>query len=202
MVAGSKPPGAYLVRLIDCTDAISEADRTAILNQLTTWILAADSSRPQDKRSGANVAWATSVASDTATRLVIYFVADYQHSVVRFKRGFATPPQDWGRIQGLTSGGQTTASEVYKDKCADANCLATFAFHEAMHNQLHMGDEMHWNLDVGLGIALDNIGPQTAPNELNFKAFGAAMENVHPQWIDGYARAHPTQATHPLHPHH
>jgi hypothetical protein len=50
---------AYTVRLIDCTDSISTDDRAAISGQLNTWISAADSTRPTDKRLGVNVDWVT-----------------------------------------------------------------------------------------------------------------------------------------------
>jgi hypothetical protein len=213
MVAGSRLPGAYLVRLIDCTDAIGEADRTTILNQLTISILAADSTRPPSDQSGANLAWAKSVGdSPTAVRLLIYFVANYHRSVVRFVNYFRRP-QGWERATGLTfmpwseerDGRRVerpSASEVYCNKCDGASDLAMFAFHEAMHNQLHMDDEMHSDPTVGGGIASAALISGTTPNAYNLAAFGAAMNNVHPQWIDGYARAHPRHATHPLHPHH
>jgi len=67
---------AYIVRLIDCTDSISSDDQTAISGQLNTWMSAADSTRPTDKRLGVNVGWVTSLDSPTTARLVVYFVTD------------------------------------------------------------------------------------------------------------------------------
>jgi hypothetical protein len=80
--------------------------------------------------------------------------------------------------------------------------MATFAFHEAMHNQLHMGDEMHGDQTVGGGIAADTVKPGTTPTKENLTALGSAMDTVRPQWIEGYARAHPKNATTPLRPQH
>jgi hypothetical protein len=210
---------AYVARLIDCTDAMSAADRSAVATQLTTWIAAADSTRPPSDRSGATVGWVTLVASPTAANLIIYFVSDQKHSVLRFMRGFHPPPQ-WERLMGLTyfydnerwreRGGvrvytrneHFSACEVYCTKCNGAADLAMFAFHEAMHNQLHMGNEMHDDPVAGGGIAAETILSGTTPTPGNLAAFGTAMGTVRAQWVDGYARAHPTRATHPLHPHH
>ena len=182
---------AYTVRLIDCTDSISSDDQTAISGQLNTWIAAADSTRPTDKRLGANVGWVTSLDSPKTARLVIYFVTDRGSSVLKFMRNFKDP-QNWDRLSGLTfsdshpyviKGGmkhytrdELTACEVYTAKSNDAKAMATFAFHEAMHNQLHMGDEMHGDQKIGGGIAADTVKPGTTPTTENLTALGNSMD--------------------------
>jgi hypothetical protein len=208
---------AYTVRLIDCTDSISSDDQAAISGQLNTWIAAADSTRPTDKRLGVNASWVTSLDSPKAARLVIYFVTDRGSSVLKFMRNFKNP-QNWDRLSGLTfsdshpfgiHGGvrhftrdELSACEVYTAKSGDAKAMTTYAFHEAMHNQLHMGDEMHGDQKVGGGIAADTVKPGTTPTSENLTALGSAMDTVRPQWVEGYARAHPKNATTPLRPDH
>jgi hypothetical protein len=92
---------AYTVRLIDCTDSISSDDQAAISGQLNTWISAADSTRPSDKRLGVNAGWVTTLDNPRTARLVIYFVTDRGNSVLRFMRNFKEP-RNWDRLSGLT----------------------------------------------------------------------------------------------------
>jgi hypothetical protein len=213
------PVPTYLVRLIDCTDSIDAAGQSAVTAQLTTWLTRADSTRSGNAHSSVRVEWAHSVASTTFANLVVYFVTNRRHSVIRHMRRFATPTH-WDNLSGYTNSyddvqwrqrgavrtytrdEHLSGCEVYTSKCSDAAALVMFAFHEAMHNQLHMGDEMHDDPVAGGGIAAARLKPGTTPSQGNLAAYGAAMGTIRPQWIDGYARAHPAHATHPLHPHH
>lgn len=207
---------AYNVRLIDCTDSVAADKQAAVTSQLTTWFSAADGTRPPDKRSGVNVSWTASVTSPTAASLLIYVVANRENSVLRFMRSFKAP-DNWDQLAGLTysdghpytihngvrtyTRAELSGSELYLAKGSDTAALASFAFHEAMHNQLHKGSEMHADTAVGGGIAAETVKPGTTPTQDNLAVFGAAMGTVRSQWIDGYARAHPDRATAPLHPH-
>jgi hypothetical protein len=144
-------------------------------------------------------------------------VAKREKSVLSFMRNFE-PPDDWDRLAGLTfsdghpykinkgvriyTRAELSGSELYLAKGSDSAAMATFAFHEAMHNQLHKGPELHTDPAVGGGIAAETVKPGTTPTPNNLAVFGAAMDTVRSQWIDGYARAHPARPTAPLHPHH
>jgi hypothetical protein len=208
---------AYTVRLIDCTDSLAADKQTAVASQLTTWISAADGTRPPDKRSGVNVSWTTSVSSPTAASLLIYVVTNRESSVLRHMRSFKAP-DNWDQLAGLTysdghpykihngvriyTRAELSGSELYLAKGNDVAALATFAFHEAIHNQLHKGSEMHSDPAAGGAIAAETVKPGTTPTQENLTTLGAAMDTARSQWIDGYARAHPERATAPLHPHH
>jgi len=167
--------------------------------------------------SGVDGRWTTSVSSPTASSLLIYVVANRESSVLRFMRSFKVPG-NWDQLAGLTysdghpykihngvriyTRAELSGSELYLAKGSVIAALTSFAFHEAMHNQLHRGSDMHADAAVGGGIAAETVKPGTTPTPDNLAAFGAAMGTVRSQWIDGYARAHPDQATAPLHPHH
>jgi hypothetical protein len=209
----------YLVRLIDCTDSIDAADQSAVATQLTLWLIQADSTRSGNSHSSIRVDWVHSVANTTSANLVVYFVTDRRHSVIRHMRHFIVPTLwdnlsgytnmyddvKWlqrGKVRTITRNEHLSGCEVYTSKCSNAAAMAMFAFHEAMHNQLHMGNNMHNDPVAGGGIGAARVTPGTTPSQGNLTAYGAAMGTTRPQWIDGYARAHPAKATHPLHPHH
>jgi hypothetical protein len=128
--------------------------------------------------------------------LVIYFVEDFQHSVVRRLRGF-NPPQNWqtaGGLTGLTNPGgnygpgDIHVSEVYLNRWTTAADLAMAAFHEAMHNQLRVQNEMHVEpRSYGGGIAAEFPPSGTVPTEANLRRIGAVMDLQHAQMLNGYA---------------
>ncbi len=210
---------AYNVALVDCTDNLDSTLKQAVTRQLTIWLCTADSVRTGKSASGTcdntriNLSWKTYIDSRAEINLVLYFVPDLNSSVIKLMPAFKAP-SDWDTLAGLTwnyfhthyvdmPGGKRinkpieylSASELYvaKSENAKAAQLAAAAFHEAMHNQLNMGDEMHTDQNVGGGIAA--ASGAAAPSEQNYVAFAKAMGIRRPQWIEGYARAHQSRQT-------
>ena len=94
---------------------------------------------------------------------------------------------------GVVSGGRRGAatigiSEIYISRCREADStrtimnLSRIAFHESMHNQLNLSNDMHRG---GTGFRADPpIG--NSPDGANLKAMAAAIPTLVPQWIDGF----------------
>ena len=73
------------------------------------------------------------------------------------------------------------ASEVYA-KMIDAEVLAKLAFHEAMHNKLRQGAELH----AGGGLASAGVGSDKSLSDDNIAAMAAAMRTPVKQWPEGF----------------
>jgi len=143
--------------------------------------------------------------------LLIYVVANRESSVLRFMRSFKVPG-NWDQLAGLTysdghpykihngvriyTRAELSGSELYLAKGSVIAALTSFAFHEAMHNQLHRGSDMHADAAVGGGIAAETVKPGTTPTPDNLAAFGAAMDRWLCQGSPG--SSHGTLASTPL----
>ena len=80
-----------------------------------------------------------------------------------------------------------TISEVYVRRCPDANDsptplqLARSGFHESMHNQLALGDELH----KGSGFAGARMDGNS-PSADNIAKMAAGLATLRPQWVEGF----------------
>ncbi len=181
----------YAVCLVDCTDQMT--DRSAIQQLLQAWFGRA-ASYHQPPITPVTVTWNNTPAA--GTDLVIHFVQDFRHSVVRRMRGF-TAPRGWrsaGGLTGLTNPegnyrpGDLHVSEVYLNKWDTPAGLAMAAFHEAMHNQLRVGPVMHAEpRNYGAGVAVEFPPPGTTPTEDNLRRVGQVMDLQHTQMLNGYS---------------
>jgi hypothetical protein len=91
-------------------------------------------------------------------------------------------------------------SEIYVANCqstegaeAIQRNLAATAFHESMHNQLAMGNEMHAG---GTGFRAA-VPTGDSPDANNLRDMAAKIGTLIPQWLDGF-QAWVSWATSPL----
>ncbi len=121
--------------------------------------------------------WDPPAVSVTGDAVLIYFLRSQTESlVVKREPGF----------KGLGGGGTTrrigagTISEVYVESVlkggtiGNMQALINVAFHEAMHNKLQAGQEMH--NDGGLAAATN--WPEDTLNETNIRKMRAALEKA------------------------
>jgi hypothetical protein len=137
-----------------------------------------------------------------AINLIVYFVPYPRDSVILlhpdYSSGFTLDAMtDTTRMgttvtQGTTQGSARTPtlgiSEVYIHRLQDSHSvaatrlnLARAAFHESMHNQLGMGDELHRN--DGFAKAEPS---GSSPSAANIKAMADRIGVLTPQWQDGF----------------
>ena len=129
------------------------------------------------------VAFIPATPTPTTSDILIYF-APIEFSIVASFAGKARDPiLDDG--DGFTSINPSTrpvsaASEVYT-KTLDSKILAALAFHEAMHNKLTIGQDLH-KRD---GMAQAVVTPTTEVSALNASQMAAAFRNPVAQWTAG-----------------
>lgn len=142
--------------------------------------------RPPDK---VLVAFTPATPAPTTSDILIYF-APMDFSIVASFAGRKRDPglddsDGFTSIKTSTTGGITTksaASEVYT-KTIDTKVLAALAFHEAMHNKLVIGQEMH----NGDGMARASVGPETQVSTTNAQQMAAAFRRPVTQFPGGVA---------------
>ena len=133
--------------------------------------------------------------------MLLFFVPSARHSVI--KRHPDYKDKDVAKLgygdAGLTVNSTQTRggvrkivygiSEIYIANCQSTEGnettqrnLAATAFHESMHNQLAMGDEMHKG---GTGFrAAEPTG--NSPDANNLRDMAAKIGTLIPQWLDGF----------------
>jgi hypothetical protein len=152
------------------------------------WLDSPPSTKPPNSDSG----------SPFVVNLMIYFVQSPRDSVIRL-----APPNKGtfpdARVMsnkdytGYTwtepvKGGRTT-TEVYVVRCQPTKDdktsaplqLARTAFHDGMHNQLALGEEMH----KGSGFAASPADGDS-PNGDNIAKMAAGITILRPQWVKGF----------------
>ena len=161
----------------------------ATWNADVQWLDSPPSAKPSNNDFG----------SPFVVNLMIYFVTSPRDSVISLS------PRNKGKFPdakvlsdadyiGYTwsepvSGAGTiiTISEVYVRRCRDANDsptplqLARSGFHESMHNQLALGDELH----KGSGFAGARIDGNS-PSADNIAKMAAGLATLRPQWVEGF----------------
>ncbi|HEY0547873.1 MAG TPA: hypothetical protein VGC91_21015 [Pyrinomonadaceae bacterium] len=130
--------------------------------------------------SGALVSWVDSApASIQNNELLIYFVAGRGDSIVASLPGY---PGGAGTGDGLTAWSTQTASEVYV--ATSTAYLPQMAFHESMHNKLHLGDTALHRQD---GLARSPVSVGGTPSADNITRMRAALSTNHQQWTGGWS---------------
>jgi hypothetical protein len=199
----------YVVRLIDCQKGGGGVGDNAadVLAKLKTWYTSV-CLKASSKNSTwtADVQWldqpprnqpGQDAGSPATVNMILFFVPSPRSSVIplhpKFKKvdlKYEVEHKDvWGKTeQGLPRSSLNLAvSEIYVTRCrvgGDAETtqnLAITAFHESMHNQLYLGDEMHNRT----GFA---ASPETGdlPNEANLKDMAGNIGTLIGQWLDGF----------------
>ena len=134
---------------------------------------------PQDK---ILVAFVPATPTPTTSDILIYF-APVEFSLVASFSGRARDPllDDGDGFTSIKPGNPpSAASEVYA-KTADSDLLAALAFHEAMHNKLTLGNEMH-KRD---GLAQAVVSPTTQVSATNAAEMAVAFRKSVAQWPQG-----------------
>ena len=167
---------AYNVYLGDVNSGLSSDVKSAVQSTLLSWF-----SRIVPSGTTAMVSWTSSApASIQSSELLVYFVRSRMDSVVR---GLPGGPGTAGSGDGLTAWTNSfTASEVYVS--SSSGYLAEMAFHELMHNKLHLGDAA---LHARSGLATVPVTAGTSPSQGNITQMRAALNANQPQWTGAWA---------------
>jgi hypothetical protein len=169
---------AYNVYLGDVNSGLSDEVKRAVQATLTGWF-----SRIVSGDATASVIWTSSApASIRDNELLVYFVRSSMDSVVRALPGGGGRA---GTGDGFTMwAGELTASEVYVSN--SRHYLAEMAFHELMHNKLHLGDAA---LHARDGLARVPVMAGTGPSPQNIAQMRAALSVNRRQWTGGWTAA-------------
>lgn len=165
---------AYNVFLANLGDALTQDQRNQVQTALQGWF------GQIANTDGALVQWVTSAPTIAEHELLIYFVPSEMNSVARSLPGYSGSA---GGGDGFTVwAGNVSASEVYVSR--SRNWLAEIAFHESMHNKLHLGDRDLHALD---GLARIPVVAGSQPSADNFTRMRRALNTRHAQWTGGWA---------------
>ena len=155
---------------------LTSQEQTDIQTKLTAWF-----NRIVNGTSygTASVSWATGVPGTIGGHeLLLYFVADSMDAVL-----VSMPGGTRGSGDGFTTwANNLTGSEVYVS--SSRQYLAEMAFHELMHNKLHLGDAALHGRD---GLAHIPVTAGTVPSATNITDMRAALSTSQPQWTGGWA---------------
>ena len=167
---------AYNVYLGDVNSGLSAQVKSSVQATLLSWF-----SQIVPSGTTAMVSWTSSVpATIQNSEMLVYFVRSSMDSVVR---GMPGGPGTAGSGDGLTAWTSSlTASEVYVS--SSSSYLAEMAFHELMHNKLHLGDA---TLHARNGLAHIPVTAGTSPSTQNKAQMRAALSNSQPQWTGAWA---------------
>ena len=167
---------SYNIHLGDVNSGLSSEAKAAVQTTLSGWF-----SQIVPSGTTAIVSWTSSVpASIQSSELLVYFVRSSMDSVVR---GMPGGPGMAGNGDGLTAWTSSlTASEVYVS--SSRSYLAEMAFHELMHNKLHLGDAA---LHARNGLARSPVTAGASPSTQNRSQMRAALNNSQPQWTGAWA---------------
>ena len=164
---------AYNVFLANLGNALNQDQRNQVQTTLQGWF------GQIANTDGALVQWVTSAPTIADNELLIYFVPSDMDSVARSLPGYSGPA---GTGDGFTVwSGNVTASEVYVSR--SRNWLAEIAFHESLHNKLHLGDRDLHALD---GLARIPVVAGSQPSANNITRMRRALSTRHAQWTGGW----------------
>jgi hypothetical protein len=168
----------YKVYLCDVLDAVGSARRKDVRSHLQDYFnpIAQGGGFPE----GALVDYITATPQPASNELLIYFMP-FGWSVANQMPGstFVNPVGGHDGLTKFSTGGEAV-SEVYANS-TDTRVLANLAFHEAMHNKLRLGNDMHHQKGLA-SAAVDNA---MRPTEDNQKRMKAALKIDRPQWVGG-----------------
>lgn len=153
---------------------LTDDEKKAVQSKLQEWFnkIVADTSF-----GTASVSWITSAPSSIQeNELLCYFVSSSSDSIVKSLTGTS------GSGNGYTGWkGEETGSEVYVSSSKAG--LAEMAFHELMHNKLHLDDAALHQKD---GLAKIPVSPGTTPSTQNIADMKAKISNKQKQWTYGF----------------
>ena len=110
--------------------------------------------------------------------VLVYVRASVSDTLTKSFAGAPSPPAN---AAGWTVAvNNVTLSKCYVEQNWPADKFARIILHEAMHNKLRMGNEMH--AKAGAGIASDPIQGWEKVTPTNAKLFSAAVAVDVPQW--------------------
>lgn len=166
---------SYNVYLGDVNSGLNDETKNAVRTTLLGWF-----GRIVPSGTTAIVSWVSAAPSSIqASELLVYFVRGVTDSVIR---GMPGGPGSAGSGDGFTAwSGSLTASEVYVS--SSRNYLAEMAFHELMHNKLHLGDSA---LHSRNGLASIPVTAGTSPSTENITQMRGALSNSQPQWTGAW----------------
>ncbi|HEX8247097.1 MAG TPA: hypothetical protein VF599_02850 [Pyrinomonadaceae bacterium] len=155
---------------------LTSQEQTDIQTKLTTWF---NQITAGTAYGTASVSWATAAPGTIGGHeMLIYFVADSMDSIL------VALPGNSGRGSGdgfTTWANNLTGSEVYVS--SSRQYLAEMAFHESMHNKLHLGDTA---LHAKDGLAHIPVTAGTTPSATNITDMRRALATSQPQWTGGW----------------
>jgi hypothetical protein len=171
---------------------------------LMTWYTSVcQKASSQDSAWAADVQWLANPASgspgqdagDSLTiNMFLFFVPTPRESVVKLHRGTPSiaPIEKDATVMGFTglvNSPRLGISEVYVTRCSNfknddslALKVARTGFHESMHNQLFMGDDMH-TLSTGFGAAAST---GSSPNTKDIELMAGKIGTLTAQWTGGF----------------
>jgi hypothetical protein len=130
------------------------------------------------------VSWSNTLPAVKPEDLILYYCPT-EYSVVGEFSGEKFDPLSrahWG-YTFMKGDSNETASEVYaKNLLVDT--MAKLAFHELMHNKLHMGADLHKKN----GLASATVDDTTDLTPQNITDMAAVIKRARPQWTGGYAK--------------
>jgi hypothetical protein len=170
----------YKIYLCDVLDQIAADRRQDVRSHLVEYFkpIARSGGFPE----GASVEYVTATPQPAKHELLIYFMPSGWSVANQMPNSTFVNPL--GGHDGLTKFSNAkdgeAASEVYV-KTSSTRLLANLAFHEAMHNKLRTGNEMH----PQKGLASKEVDENMRPTDDNKKRMAAALRLERPQWIGG-----------------
>jgi len=169
----------YNVYLVDTIDRIgSNERRDAVKAALQPYFDAIAKQAKVD--GGALVSFVTANPQPKDHELLVYFCSQNWHVVSQLPGASSINIEAGG---GLTVWNHSvTGSDVAADGKMEPRALANLAFHEMMHNKLHLGESLH---KQG-GLAVDTIDSSMRPSDGNIKAMAGALMTKRPQWTGGF----------------
>lgn len=171
----------YLVKLGGATVG-NEARAGAELKSLFDQVI--DTSETLGRRfsDGAEVLWSSTCPDVAGHELLIYVVPSSDDSIVKDMpalRGRAAPS---GSDAGFTAWAEgLTASEIFPARGTAPAMVAKLAFHEAMHNKMHSGSDLHGQN----GLAVSPLDPSSTLSADNKRRMARVLGTNRRQWTGG-----------------
>jgi hypothetical protein len=175
----------YNVYLIDPLNEIQAIVRVATI--LNDWL---DPIAQQAGFEAAFVCFPQYIVQPKGFELLVY-ICPFATSVVQKmfgadnatarKNGFPDPVSR--SEMGITAIRGQTGSEMWA-KTSDVDLQAGLIFHEAMHNQLQLGDQMH-GMFKPCSLSCASITPPFSPSAPEVQAMVKALKKPAVQWSDG-----------------
>jgi hypothetical protein len=169
----------YNVYLVDTMNRIgSDERRNAVKAALQPYF--DDIVKQAKVAGGAIVSFVAANPQPKDHELIVYFCSENWHVVSQLPGASAVNIEPGG---GLTVWNQSvTGSDVAADGKMEPRALANLAFHEMMHNKLHLGAPMH----AHGGLAAATIDSSLRPSGRNIKAMAGVLMTKRSQWTGGF----------------